>query len=100
MKITVQTLAIDDRNGTQSFAFATETELYRYLFDEVVADNSDLITFEQFLEDPWEHIQKFCGDLDTHSADETVLDIPLWPIIWHNLKEKLKWLTSLFHRRQ
>ncbi|TPJ51768.1 MULTISPECIES: hypothetical protein [unclassified Mesorhizobium] len=93
MKIVVQTLAIDDRNGTQSMAFATEDELYRYLYDDVIACNSDLLTYEQFLEDPWDYIPKFSGDLDTYSADEVVLDIPLWRILRDNLKTKLeKWL--------
>ncbi|MER8983919.1 hypothetical protein [Mesorhizobium sp. M0843] len=82
MKITIQTLATDDQNGTQSFAFATEDQLHRHLYETVIEpNNGDLVTYEDFLEDPHGYVDKFSGYLDTYSTDEAVIDIPLWRII-------------------
>ncbi|ESY35719.1 hypothetical protein NKK48_30250 [Mesorhizobium sp. C386A] len=86
MKITIQTLATDDENGTQSFAFATEDQLHRHLYETVVEpNNGDLVSYEAFVKDPHEYVQIFSGYLDTFSTDEVVVEIPLWKILRDNL---------------
>ncbi|RWM32595.1 MAG: hypothetical protein EOR77_21430 [Mesorhizobium sp.] len=91
MKIVVQTLAADDQYGTRPTAFATEDDLYRHLYETVIEESWALErrkpTLEKFLEDPWDYIDKFRHDeLDTYSADEVVLDVPIRKIIHDSLQ--------------
>ncbi|RWM86465.1 MAG: hypothetical protein EOR84_30600 [Mesorhizobium sp.] len=91
MKILIQTLAVDDRNGTQSSAFATKDDLYRHLYETVIEESwaleSRKPTLAKFLAEPWDYIDKFRHDeLDTYSADEVVLDVSIRKIIHDSLQ--------------
>jgi len=88
MKIIVHTLALDSKEGTESFSFPTEKERDDYLFNWACQncwDADELERAQQDYEsgdlDLHEFVQEHSDYLDTFSTDYHVLDVSLWSII-------------------
>ncbi|MDV2964991.1 hypothetical protein RZ532_03325 [Nitratireductor aquimarinus] len=79
MRILIHTVASDTASGTETRLFVTEEEAYRNIYERAIGSGSP--TFEEFMEDPYEVIQKHTNYLDTYSADEIEIDIPIAKVI-------------------